>query len=84
MRKLAAGNWKMNKTVEEAVELAEELKRGYAEQTAVDMVLCPPFTALKSVSDVVSESQIRFKAAFFEKKHHHHHHEFLWISIEFL
>jgi|TARA_A100001015_G_scaffold247915_1_gene285017 triosephosphate isomerase len=58
-KKIIAGNWKMNKTVEEAVELAEELKRGYAEQTAVDMVLCPPFTALKSVSDVVSESQIR-------------------------
>ena len=58
-KKIIAGNWKMNKTVEEAVELAEELKRGYAEQTAVDMVLCPPFTAIKSVSDVVSESQIR-------------------------
>ncbi len=58
-KKIIAGNWKMNKTVEEAVELAEELKRGYAEQTAVDMVLCPPFTALKSGSDVVSESQIR-------------------------
>ena len=58
-RKIIAGNWKMNKTVEEAVELAEELKRSYADQTAVDMVLCPPFTALKPVSDVVSESQIR-------------------------
>ena len=36
-KKIIAGNWKMNKTVEDAVELAEELKRGYAEQTAVDM-----------------------------------------------
>ena len=61
-KKIIAGNWKMNKTVEEAVELANELMRGYAEQTAVDMVLCPPFTSTKSVSDVVSDSQIRLGA----------------------
>ena len=61
-KKIIAGNWKMNKTVEEAVELAGELMRGYAEQTAVDVVLCPPFTSTKAVSDVVSESQIRLGA----------------------
>ncbi|WP_372797527.1 triose-phosphate isomerase [Pontiella sp.] len=57
-KKIIAGNWKMNKTVEEAVELATAVKRELADCTEVDVVLCPPFTALKSVSDVVSETQI--------------------------
>jgi triosephosphate isomerase len=57
-KKIIAGNWKMNKTVEEAVELATGLKRELGGCTEVDVVLCPPFTALKSVSDIVSESQI--------------------------
>lgn len=57
-KKIIAGNWKMNKTVEEAVELANGIKLDLADCTEVDVVLCPPFTALKSVSDVVSETQI--------------------------
>ncbi|QBG47257.1 triose-phosphate isomerase [Verrucomicrobia bacterium S94] len=57
-KKIIAGNWKMNKTVEEAVELANGVKRELADCTEVDVVLCPPFTAIKSVSDIVSETQI--------------------------
>ncbi len=57
-KKIIAGNWKMNKTVEEAVELANAVKLELGDCTEVDVVLCPPFTALKSVSDVVSESLI--------------------------
>jgi len=57
-KKIIAGNWKMNKTVEEAVELANGIKLDLADCTDVDVVLCPPFTAIKAVSDVVSETQI--------------------------
>jgi len=57
-KKIIAGNWKMNKTVAEAVDLAEAVKRELADCTDVDVVLCPPFTALKSVSDVISETLI--------------------------
>ena len=57
-KKIIAGNWKMNKTVEEAVELANGVKLDLADCKDVDVVLCPPFTALKSVSDVVSETLI--------------------------
>ncbi|MDF7824872.1 triose-phosphate isomerase [Pontiellaceae bacterium B12227] len=57
-KKIIAGNWKMNKTVEEAVELANAVKLELGECTEVDVVLCPPFTALKSVSDIVSETQV--------------------------
>ena len=57
-RKIIAGNWKMNKSIEEAIELANGIKLDLADCTEVDVVLCPPFTALKSVSDVVSETLI--------------------------
>ena len=57
-KKIIAGNWKMNKTIEEAIELANGLKLDLADCKDVDVVLCPPFTALKSVSDIVSETQI--------------------------
>ena len=57
-KKIIAGNWKMNKTVEEAIELANQIKRDLADCTEVDVVLCPPFTALKSVSDTVEGSLI--------------------------
>jgi len=57
-KKIVAGNWKMNKTVGEAVELANAIKLELADCKDVDVVLCPPFTALKAVSDVVSETLI--------------------------
>jgi len=57
-KKIIAGNWKMNKTIEEAVELANGVKLDLADCKDVDVVICPPFTALKSVSDVVSETLI--------------------------
>ena len=57
-KKIIAGNWKMNKTVAEAVELATAIKRELADCTDVDVVICPTFTALKSVSDVISETVI--------------------------
>lgn len=60
MRKpIVAGNWKMNKTMREAESLAESIKVDLGEFTKVDVVLCPPFTALKTVSDVISRSAIR-------------------------
>ncbi len=57
-KKIIAGNWKMNKTVAEAIELANAIKLDLADCNAVDVVLCPPFTAIKSVSDVVSETMV--------------------------
>lgn len=60
MRKpIVAGNWKMNKTVAEAVALVEGIKLDLAECLEVEAVVCPPFTALKSVSDALAETQIK-------------------------
>jgi triosephosphate isomerase (TIM) len=47
---IIAGNWKMNKTVAEAVDLVNDLKRELANVKEVDIVVCPPFTALSEVS----------------------------------
>ncbi|MBI2094969.1 MAG: triose-phosphate isomerase [Candidatus Omnitrophica bacterium] len=61
-RPLIAGNWKLNKTVKEAVELVTLLKRLLADCQDVDVVVCPPFTALGEVSELLIESEIRLGA----------------------
>lgn len=55
---IVAGNWKMNKTVAEAIDLANALKRDLASCKDVDVVLCPPFTALKSVGEAITGTHI--------------------------
>ncbi len=59
MRKIIiAGNWKMNKTVAEAVDLVAGIKNGLPENLNVDVVVCPPFTALKAVGDEITGSAL--------------------------
>lgn len=59
MRKpIIAGNWKMHKTIAEAVQLARGIREAVVNIEGVDMVLCPPFTALAAVEDVISNSKI--------------------------
>src|SRR5712675_1979145 len=59
---IIAGNWKMNKTVAEAVTLVGDLKRALANIKEVDIVVCPPFTALSEVSKAILNSNIRLGA----------------------
>ncbi|MGH7952279.1 MAG: triose-phosphate isomerase [Limisphaerales bacterium] len=54
---IIAGNWKMNKTVAEALALVDDLKRDLAAVKEVDIVVCPPFTALESVSREILETK---------------------------
>ena len=62
-RKLTfAGNWKMNKTVAEAVDLVRSLKIELANIKEADIVVCPPFTALSEVSKSILDSNIRLGA----------------------
>jgi len=53
-----AGNWKMNKTVEEARSLVFEMSRGLRECKGVEKVLCPPFMALMPVSALLAGMDI--------------------------
>ena len=57
-----AGNWKMNKTVAEAVALASEIKEKVAGVENVKIIVCPVFTAVKSVADVLKGSNVKVGA----------------------
>jgi triosephosphate isomerase len=59
---IIAGNWKMNKTVAEALDLVNDLKIDLAGVKEVDIVVCPPFTALCEVSKAVLNSNLRLGA----------------------
>src|SRR2546423_621925 len=59
---IVAGNWKMNKTVAESLDLVRGLKIELANVKEVDIVICPPFTALAEVSKTVLDSNIRLGA----------------------
>jgi triosephosphate isomerase len=53
-KKIIAGNWKMNKSQAEARSLVEDLIRDIGKFDAAEIVLCPPFTALSAVSELLS------------------------------
>ena len=59
---LVAGNWKMHKTVREAVALVTELKAALSETAGVDVVVCPPFMALSEVGRALAGSPIELGA----------------------
>ena len=59
---IIAGNWKMNKTVAEALTLVGDLKRDLAGVKEVDVVVAPPFTALNEVSKAILDSSIKLAA----------------------
>ena len=61
-RLIIAGNWKMNKTVAESLDLVAGLKRELNGVKEVDIVVCPPFTALSEVSKAIIDSNIRLGA----------------------
>ncbi len=61
-RPIIAGNWKMNKTIDEAAELVVGLKRQLYTISEVDIVVCPPFTALSQVSKLLIDSNISLGA----------------------
>lgn len=59
---IIAGNWKMNKTVAEALALVKGLKVELASVKEVDIMVAPPFTALSEVSKAALDSNIRLGA----------------------
>ncbi len=59
MRKpFIAGNWKMHKTVAEALELADGLRESLADVATMDIAVCPTATALHAVSEALAGSNI--------------------------
>jgi triosephosphate isomerase len=64
-KKIIAGNWKMNKTAKEAVELVDEVMKiiSTANVGETQVVFCPPFTALETVSQSLNGRPGFFSAA---------------------
>ncbi len=60
--KLVVGNWKMNKTLAEAVATVEASLRWVAARTDVDVAICPPFTALTKVRELLRNTHIQVGA----------------------
>jgi len=65
-----AGNWKMHKKIGEAIELANGLLRELYGIEECRIIICPPFTALSEVKDVIMDSNILLGAQnmFWEKE----------------
>src|SRR5580704_11602300 len=57
-----AGNWKMYKTVQEAVVFAKELRSLVKDVTDVEIVVGPPFTALHAVAEATRNSNVGVSA----------------------
>ncbi len=55
---MIAGNWKMNTTVSEAIELVSEMRQGLDQIDNVDKVICPPFISLTAVRELIKGSSI--------------------------
>ena len=55
---LIAGNWKMYKTPSEAIVLAEEVVKALSALDGIEVVVCPPFTALAAVGQVIAGSRV--------------------------
>ena len=53
-----AGNWKMYKTVHEAVEFVKELRPAVNDITDVEIVLAPPFTAVQALAEAARNTKI--------------------------
>lgn len=63
MKKLIVGNWKMNKSFDEAKILSEQIVAlNNAIKPNADLVLCPTFTSLQSVSQAIVDTPVSLGA----------------------
>jgi triosephosphate isomerase len=61
-KKFIAGNWKMNTTLDEAQVLAKGLVEACGKITDVDVAVCPPYTNLQAVGEIIKGSSIKLGA----------------------
>ncbi len=62
IKPIIAANWKMHKTIPEAVAFAKQLKKEFPEPGRAEIVIAPPFTALRSVMGVLKGSPVQISA----------------------
>jgi len=61
-RIIIAGNWKMNKNIGESIDLANSIKRSLYDIGEVEIAICPPYTSLSDVKEVIMETNIKLGA----------------------
>lgn len=61
-RPLIVANWKMHKSISEALTTVASIKAGVHKATDCDIVICPPFTALAAVGQALEESSLELGA----------------------
>lgn len=67
---MIAGNWKMNTTVDDAVNLVRSMISGLDKVGGIEKVICPPFVSLAAVRDLIKGSSVKLGAqdVFYEEK----------------
>ncbi len=67
---IIAGNWKMNTTIEQAIELVRGMRDELSRIEGVEKVLCPPFISLAAIKELLAGSSIQLGAQnmYFEQK----------------
>jgi triosephosphate isomerase len=67
---IIAGNWKMHKTLDEALTLVRGIREGVSGIDTVETVVCPPFISLVTVAGALAHSNVGVGAqnVFFEEK----------------
>ena len=62
-KKIVAGNWKMNETLQEGIALATEINNALkADKPNCDVVICTPFIHLASVANVLDKDLVKLGA----------------------
>ncbi len=56
-----AGNWKMNLTHLDAIQFVQDLSYRYRNKNNCEVCICPPFTALRSVKNIIDTDKLEFK-----------------------
>lgn len=57
-RYIAAANWKMNKNVPESLEFTRQLTKYLLNIRRTDVILCPPFTSLFNIGEILNKTDI--------------------------
>ncbi len=67
---VVAGNWKMNTTLESAVDLVKAMRNDLDRVPGVEKILCPPFISIAEIRKLIAQSSIKLGAQniYFEEK----------------
>jgi triosephosphate isomerase len=61
-KKIIAGNWKMNMNLHQSQKLISEIINGLRKNDKAEVIVCPPFTSLSEVSNLLKGTQIKLGA----------------------